>query len=208
MKIKFLTTGMSTFLAILTASPLATAVSPSAETVLDDLTTTTNSITFQGDNYSLLDTYVSANDARRIYTTRYADALNEIQDQEMLPPLDPHSASSYKQVVIAKSTNTRENMEPLVEFLDIYENSEENAQIVDHLNKLEIQIANNELTREDASIQARILLPSKPENGNEQLSYSTRNSGINLTNARAYARKWAVNINPKYGEEKTGGVSL
>lgn len=123
----------------------------------------------------------------------------------MLPPLDPHSASSYKQVVIAKSTNTRENMEPLVEFLDIYENSEENAQIVDHLNKLEIQIANNELTREDASIQARILLPSKPENGNEQLSYSTRNSGINLANARAYAQKWAVNINPKYGEEKLVG---
>lgn len=59
------------------------------------------------------------------------------------------------------------------------------------------------LPEKDAVEQARMLVPTKPENGNDRPVYQPRNSGINLTAARNYARKYAVNPNPKYGVEKT-----
>ncbi|XCB29713.1 hypothetical protein RQN30_11130 [Arcanobacterium hippocoleae] len=133
--------------------------------------------------------------------------MQQAQFQESLPSLDSNSAAAYKQVAIAQLMNGATNLRPLVEFLDLYENPAENAQIVNQLDRLNTQVTNNEITRAEAVAFARMLLPTKPENGNEYV-YSTRNSGINLAKARAYAERWATRINPKYGEKEVGGVDL
>lgn len=203
MKYKPLTKAWALFL-LLTIGifPSTAFASPHNEVLLTNQETTANTVEFQGETFHLLDTYVNGDAVKAEYVTRYASDLSNAQSKYSLPELTTDTASLYKQVIITEVLDSRPDLQPLVQFLDVYENPEENSQIIEQLNTFNFRISQGELSQSDGVALAKMWVPAKPENGNDKPVYASRNSGINLSAARAYAEKWATKINDKYGEEK------
>lgn len=181
---------------------MASASPPHSEDFLANQETATNTVKFQGKTLYLLDTYVNGDAAKAKYVALYASDLRAAQTKYSLPELTVDTASMYKQIIITEVLDGRPDLQPLVQFLDVYENPKENSQIIEQLDAFNLKISEGELSKDDGIALAKMWIPTKPKNGNDRPVYALRNSGIDLSKARAYAEKWATGINGKYGEEK------
>lgn len=177
--------------------------SGNTESAITDAQTVANIEEFMGEQFSLLDTYENAEDVKDEYLGTYSTYVESLQKEFSLAELTVNTASDYKSAVLSSNSSAQIDVQPLLQFLDIYENEQENAEIISHFEEMSHRVNEGILHEEEAVEQARMLVPTKPENANDRPVYQPRNSGINLTAARNYARKHAVNPNPKYGVEKT-----
>ncbi|TCD53786.1 hypothetical protein EJ419_07410 [Alloscardovia theropitheci] len=164
---------------------------------------TQNSYNFLSEKFSLLDTYKSPEAAKKTFTDKYTTAITKLQQQYSLPALTEDTATLYKNTLVSHSNSTVDSQE-ILEFLDLYENKSENAEIIRNLIAVAHSYEIGEVSKRQAVETARMLVPTKQENGNDRPYYPDRNSGINLAAARAYAAKYAVNANQQYGVMKRG----
>lgn len=162
-----------------------------------------NSVSFQENEYSLLDTYAEPELAYNYYSSKYENEIANLKEKYSLPDLSASTATIYKQGFLLEYAESFSDIKELICFLDIYENEEENLEIKNELQNYQHLVDVGDYTAKDAIKSAELLLPTKAENGNDKPVYFFRNSGINLSEARKYAKKWATKINPTYGEEKT-----
>lgn len=169
-----------------------------------------NYIAFQGERFRLLDTFQDPNSAKQNFLSEHFDVINKAKKSYSLPELTEKTATIYKNILSQEDEkNTlRTDATESVEFLDWYENRSENDAILAELEKINKQISNGFLSKEEGIESAYLLLPTLPENHNDKPYYADRSSGINVSAAKKYAAKYAVKPNPKYGYKKKRLVDL
>lgn len=161
-----------------------------------------NSVSFAGNEYSLFDTYTEPQLAYNYYSSKYENEIAILKEKYSLPDLSVSTATIYKQGFLLEYADHFSDINELICFLDIYENEEENSEIKRELQNYQNLVDVRDYSLEDAIQSAELLLPTKAENGNDKPIYFLRNAGFNLSEAKKYAKKWATEINPTYGEEK------
>lgn len=192
-------------IALATAEAATATPTPDVDdSPIPNLQTASNTVSFQGSEFFLLDTLTNPDEALSHYAARYAAELGRVQTNASLPELSVYTAGHYKQLLIMQDDSSATDLLPLLQFLDLYENPADNAQILEQLENFEAQVASGELTSSEALTLARMWLPTREENGNTGAGVSVRNSGINLAAARAYAQRWATSYHPTYGAARNG----
>lgn len=164
---------------------------------------------FLGVKVSLLPTFSNPENAKAEFMGKHAGLIRNIQGRYRLPELSVATAEAYKlAATMQASEGGGSEIFDVLRFLDYYENEVENAQISTELKRLEKEVASNALSDTEAFQSAKSILPISETNGNHRPVYESRNSGINLAAARAYAERHAKpgTYNRKYGYEKTKWV--
>lgn len=161
---------------------------------------------FQNHRFRLLDTLRNPEEAKQNFLAHYFNVISKVQQDYSLPQLTEQTATVYKTILAQEDekNSLRTDMTDAVEFLDWYENKAENEAMLSEFAKINKQIVSGLISQKEGVESAQLLLPTLPENHNDQPRSLDRSSGINVAAAKEYAAKYAVNPNPKYGYMQGG----
>lgn len=107
-----------------------------SESVIIDAQTIANVEQFMGEQFSLLDTYEDPETVKAAHMRNYSTYIESLQKEFSLAELTINTANDYKGAVLSSSNNAQINVQSLLKFLDIYENEQENAEIVSHFEEI------------------------------------------------------------------------
>lgn len=143
---------------------------------------------------NLLPVFEDTNAAIKQFEKEFPDFIKEIQKGK-LPSINLDNAEDYKEYAIATEQDS-----DIVEFFDILENSSKNDGSAAEITSIVEDVDKSSKDRTEAQEEIELLLPLSSSPSTDSI---ISGRALDVSSAKAYALKYALSPNPKYGVEKT-----